>query len=98
MSPIIPHFTSECLGEINLKSQQDWPGIDKKFLEENKINFVVQINGKKRGILNTDKDISEDKLVNEIKNSKDLDKFLINKKIQKSFFVKNKLINILINE
>ena len=98
MSPIIPHFTSECLGELNLKTQQDWPKINKKFLEEGKVNFVIQINGKKRGVLNVEKDMSEDKLLKEIKSSKTLNKFLLNKKILKSFFVKNKLINILINE
>ncbi len=98
MSPIIPHFTSECLGELNLKTQQDWPEINKKFLEEVKVNFVIQINGKKRGVLNVEKDISEDKLLSELKSSKILNKFLINKKILKSFFIKNKLINILINE
>ena len=98
MSPIIPHFTSECLGELNLKTQQDWPEINKKFLEEAKVNFVIQINGKKRGVLNVEKDISEDKLLSELKSSKILNKFLINKKILKSFFIKNKLINILINE
>ena len=98
MSPIIPHFTSECLGELNLKTKQDWPNVDKNFLEEIKINFVIQINGKKRGIINVEKDISEDKLLNEIKDSKILNKLLDNKKIIKSFFVKNKLINILVNE
>ncbi len=98
MSPIIPHFTSECLGELNLKTQQDWPEVNKKFLEEGNVNFVIQINGKKRGILSVEKDISEDKLLKEIKDSKILNKFLLNKKILKSFFVKNKLINILLNE
>ena len=98
MSPIIPHFTSECLGDLKLKTFQKWPEVDKKFLEEDKINFVIQINGKKRAILNTQKNISEEKLLNEIKNAKSLNKFLKNKKIIKSFFVKNKLINILINE
>ena len=53
---------------------------------------------KKRGILNTEKDISEDELLKEIKSSKILNKLLLNKKILKSFFVKNKLINILTNE
>ena len=53
---------------------------------------------KKRAILNTQKNISEEKLLNEIKNTKSLDKLLKNKKIIKSFFIKDKLINILINE
>ena len=65
MSPIIPHFTSECLSELNFETKQEWPTINKKLLEEEQINYVIQINGKKRGILNTYKDISEEKLLNE---------------------------------
>ena len=98
MSPIIPHFTSECLSELNFETKQEWPTINKKLLEEEQINYVIQINGKKRGILNTYKDISEEKLLNEIKKPSDISKIIVNKKIKKSFFVKNKLINILLYE
>ena len=98
MSPIIPHFTSECLSELNFEIKQEWPKINKKLLEEEQINYVIQINGKKKGILNTYKDISEEKLLNEIKKTSDISKIIVNKKIKKSFFVKNKLINILLYE
>ena len=98
MTPIIPHFTSECLSELNFEIKQEWPTINKKLLEEEQINYVIQINGKKRGILNTYKDISEEKLLNEIKKTSDISKIIVNKKIKKSFFVKNKLINILLYE
>jgi len=98
MSPIIPHFTSECLSELNFETKQKWPTIDKKLLEEEQINYVIQINGKKKGILNTYKDISEENLLNEIKKTSDISKIIVNKKIKKSFFVKNKLINILLYE
>jgi len=98
MSPIIPHFTSECLSELNFEIKQEWPKINKKLLEEEQINYVIQINGKKKGILNTYKDISEENLLNEIKKTSDISKIIVNKKIKKSFFVKNKLINILLYE
>ncbi len=98
MSPIIPHFTSECLSELNFEIKQEWPTINKKLLEEEQINYVIQINGKKKGILNTYKDISEEKLLNEIIKTSDISKIIVNKKIKKSFFVKNKLINILLYE
>ena len=38
--------------------------IDQKFLIEDKVNIVVQINGKKRGIIDAKKDISEDEETN----------------------------------
>ena len=83
---------------MNFEIKQEWPKINKKLLEEEQINYVIQINGKKKGILNTYKDISEEKLLNEIKKTSDISKIIVNKKIKKSFFVKNKLINILLYE
>jgi len=96
-SPIIPHFASECLKDLKLNSFQSWPVVDKKFLEDAVIQFVIQINGKKRGILQTNKDISEKNLIEEIKKNKNLEKNFKNKKINKTFFVKNRLINFLIS-
>ena len=68
----------------------------KNFLMKEKINIVVQINGKKRGIINTEKDISEENLIKELLSSKTFDKFLKDNKIKKQFYVKNRLINFLL--
>ena len=98
MSPLIPHLSSQCIEDLNLNSNQKWPEIDLKFLEVDEINFVIQINGKKKAILNTKKDVTEQELLNKIKSTSSITKFINNKKIKKSFFVKNKLLNILIDE
>ncbi len=96
ISPIIPHFSSECLTDLKLKPLQKWPIANKNFLKVNTIEYVIQINGKKRASLKLMADISEKKLINEIKNNLITKKLLENKKINKCFFVKNRLINILI--
>ena len=54
MSPAIPHFSNECLKLMNLKENK-WPSYDKSLIEENEIDIVVQINGKKRGLIKTKK-------------------------------------------
>ena len=59
---------------------------------------MVQINGKKRGIIKVIKDIGEEELMKMIKNDKMIEKYLNNVKIKKTIFVKNRLINILIDE
>ena len=46
MMPIIPHFSSECLNLINSNTIK-WPAYDKNKIQEEVINIVVQINGKK---------------------------------------------------
>jgi len=96
MTPLIPHFTSECLKDLNIIDQQKWPLVDKKLLTSNNVNIVIQINGKKRSIFNTIKDISEQNLIKNIKKDEKIDKLLKNKEIIRSIFIKNKLINLII--
>ena len=94
-SPIIPHFTSECFEDINLKTFQEWPVIDKKLLEKTTIQFVIQINGKKRGSIEVNKDISENEMIDKVKSENSFKKLFAGKNINKIFFVKNRLINFL---
>ena len=70
----------------------------KNYLENEKIDYVIQINGKKRTIINAEKDLKEGDILNIAKNEKLLDKYLNKKSIKKVIFVKNRLINILANE
>jgi len=97
LSPIIPHFASECLNDLKFDIFQKWPEVDKNMLENEKVDIVIQINGKKRKVIRTIKDISEEKLVEEIKNSEKTKEILENKTINKYYFVKNRLINFLVN-
>ena len=96
MSPIIPHLIFECLETLKLDIFQNWPEIDKKMLENETINFVIQINGKKKEIKKVKKDINEKTVMELIKKDDKMIKNFKNKKINKIFFVKNRLINILL--
>ncbi len=97
-TPVIPHFTNECLEDLEINDILNWPEFDKSIIEENNINVVVQINGKKRSILNTKKDSEQEQLLELAKKDKIVRKYLENKNINKVVFVKNRLINILVNE
>ena len=96
ISPIIPHFSSECLNDLKLNSFQKWPEVDKNLIKKDTIEYVIQVNGKKRATVKYMKDISQEELINEIRNNSVTKKIVENKKIKKCFFVKNRLINILI--
>ena len=63
MIPIIPHFANECLERINKKKKLNWPKYDEKFIKRRKINIVIQINGKKRGLIKTKRDIMKKKFI-----------------------------------
>ena len=96
--PIIPHFANECLSDINQKENIKWPDYDKSALEKNEIKFVIQINGKKRAILNTNKDIDQNDLLKIVKEDKTIFKYLDKKETKKIIFIKNRLLNILTND
>ncbi len=96
MMPIIPHFVSECIEKNNFKIDLNWPSYDENMLIEDNINFVVQINGKKRSIIEVERDISENDLLIKIKKDNNLIKYLQNKEPNKVIFVKNKLVNIIV--
>ena len=95
MSPFIPHFSNECLSTIS-KENTEWPKVLEKDLVEDSINFVVQINGKKRALLNVKRDEIEKNILKEIQENEVTKKFLQNEKIKKTIFVSNRLINIII--
>ena len=60
------------------------------------IDFVIQINGKKKEIMKVKKDINEKTVMELIKKDDKIIKNFKNKEIDKVFFVKNRLINILL--
>ncbi len=97
-SPAIPHFSAECMEDLAISDEIKWPKIDANLLEEEKIDYVIQINGKKRAILNENRDMDQDSLMNKIKSNKLSEKYLKDKSINKVIFIKNRLINLLINE
>ena len=97
MIPIIPHFASESIEMLKINSQKiKWPKFDEKLLEDNWSTIVVQINGKKRGILKLENNIEEENLYKVIIKDEKLNKYLIDKKVKRKIFIKNKLINIII--
>ncbi len=97
VQPIIPHFSSECLKLIKIENFM-WPKFDEKIIEETEVNFVIQINGKKRGIINTNKEILEKDLFNLVKDDTKINKYFENKKIIKTIFVQKKLINFIVKD
>ena len=99
LSPFIPHFSSECLSELSKYKKiesEKWPEIDKNFLNNEKINLVIQINGRKREVLELEKNTNEDTIMKLIEENKKLEKYIKDKKIIKKILVPNKIINLII--
>ncbi len=95
MTPILPHLANECLSIIESNNFK-WPEYDKSMLEEEIVNIVIQINGKKRGLIQTKPNIIEEKLFEILKNDEKIMKYLNQKDIKRKIYIKDKLLNIII--
>jgi len=91
--PLVPHLAYEFIEKIN--KDLYWPKFDSKLLKDENCTIVVQVNGRKRGILQMPMN-SEEKSI--IKKSKEIDnvlKHVENTKIIKNIYIKNKLLNFI---
>ena len=95
MTPILPHFANECLSLIKAKNFR-WPQYDVSMLKEEAVKIVIQINGKKRGLVQSKPNVNEEKLFEIIRNDEKIMKYLIHKNIKKKIYIKDKLLNIII--
>ena len=101
ISPFIPHIANECWEKITGMQDlilQEWPKIDESFLHKENFDVVVQINGKKRAIINATNNESEESILSKSLAIKNIQVILDKKIITKKIFIKNKLLNIVTND
>ena len=96
MIPVTPHLANECLERLNYDLNISWPGIEQKYLQQESNDIVIQINGKKRGIISVEKNLQEKDIIKQIKNEKLIDKYLNDGKLIKTIYVQNRLINYIV--
>ncbi len=95
MVPIIPHLANECLQLLQM-TKVSWPKFDENLLLEEIIPYVIQVNGKKRGLVESKRDITQEELLKTVEKEKNISKYFDINKVRKYIFIKNKLLNIII--
>ena len=101
ISAFIPYIANECWEKITGKqdiASQEWPKIDESLLHKENFDIVVQINGKKRAIINATNNESEENILSKSLAIKNIQVILDKKIIAKKIFIKNKLLNIVTND
>lgn len=101
LNPLAPHITEEMWSyfEDSSIAYSDWPQLNNaSTINDKKINMVVQINGKKKIVIAVDKDMKQTEIEELVKKNSVIavNKLLLGKEINKTIFVKNKLINFVI--
>ena len=94
--PVLPHLSNECLKLLQINNEIEWPNYDETILKEEEINLVIQVNGKKRGLLRIKRDTDQEEIIKLIKEEKNISKYIINFEIKKKIFVPNRLINFIL--
>ena len=98
ISAFIPFIAHECYSTITGKDDlysQMWPKFDNELLRDNsKFIIVVQINGKKRALIEADANDNEENILNKSLKIKNIETILSSKKIKNKIYVKNKILNI----
>ncbi len=94
--PVIPHISNECIKQIKFDKEIKWPNHDEKYLIEEFSNIVIQINGKKRGLIKAETNSNEEMIFNLIKKQKNIYKYIDGNEIKKKILIPNRLINIII--
>ena len=100
ISVFIPYVANECWEKITGKQDinlQEWPQIDDSLLRKENYDIVIQINGKKRAIINATNNESEENILSKSLAIKNIQVILDKKIIEKKIFIKNKLLNIVTN-
>jgi leucyl-tRNA synthetase len=99
LSPIVPHFAEElwrALGHEPSVLQEPWPKFSESALIRDKLEIVVQVNGKLRSRFNADADTDDDTLKKKALADERVKKFIEDRPVKKVIVVKKKLVNIVI--
>ena len=92
-----PHFSEELSKNNNNKSicELSWPKYNEKYIKEDLIKLVIQINGKKKAIVDVEENLNENQVIKLLKADNNINK-IFSSKIKKTIFIKNKIINFVL--
>tara|TARA_B100001123_G_scaffold411613_1_gene507997 strand:+ start:2760 stop:5300 length:2541 start_codon:yes stop_codon:yes gene_type:complete len=93
LMPLVPHLAHECCEKLNKKFY--WPKYDVKLLKEENCIIVIQVDGRKRGVLEMPVNSKESIIANKSKEIDNVSKYLQNVTVIKNIYIKNKLINFI---
>lgn len=99
LSPFTPHITEELWNELGNKEsifKQKWPEYNEELAKDEKIELVLQVNGKLRDSIMVSPEIEEEEAKKLAFENEKIKKWVAGKEIAKIVFVKGKLVNIVI--
>jgi len=99
LNPFAPHLSSELWEKLKLPGQiteEAWPTYDEKFLVEDEVEIVIQVNGKVRDRMKMSIQASEDEIKNAALVLPKIQELTAGKQIRKVVIIPKKLVNIVV--
>jgi leucyl-tRNA synthetase len=99
LMPFAPHLAEEVweiLGCTESLSYTPLPKVDEKYLEDEVVTYVVQVNGKLRGRFDLPKNQTQEAILEAAKKHPAISKYLENVSLVKAIYVPNKLLNLVV--
>jgi leucyl-tRNA synthetase len=99
LNPFAPHLSSELWENLKLTGEitaQSWPSYDEKFLVEDEVEIVIQVNGKVRDRMKMSIQASEEEIKKATLALAKIQELTAGKQIRKTIVVPKKLVNIVI--
>jgi leucyl-tRNA synthetase len=99
LNPFAPHLSSELWENLKSPGQitaQSWPDYDEKFLIEDEVEIVIQVNGKVRDRMTMSVQASEDEIKKAALALPKIQELTAGKQILKVVVVPKKLVNIVV--
>jgi len=99
LSPFASHMCEELWGELGHEGSvalAEWPKYDEKYLVEDTVTVVVQVNGKVRAKIDVAADISEEEVKELALGEENVVKWVEGKEVKKVIYVKGKLVSVVV--
>jgi len=102
LNPFAPHLTEELSEKLSERFSSPneniavgtWPAFDEKFLIEDEVDIILQVNGKLRDRIKMPKDATDAELEAAALANVRVREFIEGRKVLKIVSVKNKLVNV----
>jgi leucyl-tRNA synthetase len=100
LAPFSPHITEELHDQMgqskSIHLADDWPKYDEKYLTSDKMEIVVQVNGKVRAKIEVIRGLSEDKIYEIVMENPRIVDLIDNKELVKKIYIPNKLVSLVV--
>jgi leucyl-tRNA synthetase len=99
LAPFTPHFAEECwerLGHAESVFEASWPAWDEGLVVEDRIEVVVQVNGKTRSKVQVARDADEETVMAAAMRDAAVGRFVEGKGVRKRIYVANRLLNLVV--